>query len=129
MAVYGNNEIEEIRESLDLDEDPAHPASDERIEQIRQQGVNRSLSQVTHDPTADGTQCPANAVPDGVAVDVQAAAGNDGLLFVGDSAGQQRALGPRESISVQVADTSNIHVRAPTAGDAAVLTWESDTDG
>jgi hypothetical protein len=125
MPLDTSTEVQEIRNSLDKDGDQAHPASDERLEQLRQHGVGRGLSQIEHDPNSDEKQAPDNSVPDGVAVEIAAADSNGGTIYVGDSNGQKRPLAPRESLSVNVSNTNEIYVRAPTGGDTAVLTWEA----
>jgi hypothetical protein len=120
MAIYNNGEVETIRESLDLDENVAHPASDERLEQLRQQGVNGSLVQRTV-RVAD-TPPSERPVPDGVAVEVQAHHDNEEIVYVGSADAQERALAGREFTTFRLGDLSELHARG-SGTDRLVLTF------
>lgn len=73
----------------------------------------------------DAEPLPANAVPDGKAVAVQAKRDNSSNVFVGNSATQAVSLAPGNSASLQVQDTSSIYIQTPTAGDGVNLLFES----
>jgi hypothetical protein len=126
MAMDTRGETTDIESVEDQTGDPAHPATDERLESVRQQGQNGDMNQVVH--TTDGTnpeQVESYPVPDGHGLLVQGYHGNSGAAFVGDSDTQEHKLGPRESVTVDVRDSAEVYVRTPNAGDGVVLTWVS----
>lgn len=126
MTIYNTGEVEEIRNVRDADGSEASPASDERIESVRQQGANGLLGQTVYQTGGtNAEQVDSQAVPDGKAVMIQAHDSNSGPVFVGDSESQEHALRPRESVEVQVENHDEIHVRATSGGDQVVLTWVS----
>ncbi|QSG06469.1 hypothetical protein [Halapricum desulfuricans] len=124
MTVYTNGEVEELRSVIDSNGNEASPASDDRLESVRQQGSNGTLNQLVY--TTDGTTAEAvdaAAVPDGHGLLIQGYHTNSETVYVGDGDTQEHALGTRESITVDVQDASEVYVQTPTAGDGIVLTW------
>jgi hypothetical protein len=116
--------VKELRGIEDSDGQEAHAASDERLEELRAQGANGSLQQQTIN--VENTPPNAYDVPDGTVVEVQAHADNSGIVYVGDSDAQERALGAREFVDFAVDDLAAIHARG-TAGDRIVLSWSDPT--
>lgn len=85
-----------------------------------------SLTAFTH--TTAGTtaeQLASNAVDGAGSVLVQADDGNTSELFVGNGTNQAHRLDPGESVSLAVANTDAVHVRAVTTGDAVNVTAEA----
>ena len=124
MTVYTSGEVEELRSVIDSDGDEASPASDDRLESVRQQGANGAMNQTVH--TTGGTDAEdvdAATVPDGHGLLIQGHHSNSGTVYVGDSNTQEHALGTRESITVNVQNANEVYVRTPSAGDSVVLTW------
>lgn len=83
-----------------------------------------ATGQVTVSTAGTREQLPERAIPDGTALVVRAAGDNSGDVFVGDDtvdSGSGFALGPGESVAVQVSDASTISVDAATDGDA--ISW------
>ena len=102
----------------------AHPATDERLELVRQQDANGQGSQITYTlQSSTPEQMPDNDVPDGHGVLIQGHHENTGVVYVGDADTQAHALGPRESLTWNVADTSEIFAQSDTSGNMVVLTW------
>lgn len=117
-------EIDELQAVRDADGDSARPASDERIESVREQGENGAMNQMVYETSGTGTeQVDAAAVPDGHGVAIQGHYDNVDTVYIGDAGTQAHALGTRESLVVDVENTDEIHVQTPTAGDKIVLTW------
>jgi hypothetical protein len=67
---------------------------------------------------------PANPVPDGVEVVVQARPDNTDPVYIGDSAEQAAIIEGTQAVTLAVEDTSAIHVRTPTAGDTVGVLFE-----
>lgn len=118
-------EVEQVR---DRNDQRASPASDEELA-----AANASLgnwpSIAAFDTTDDGTgsTLPANAVPDGVTVAVQAKNGNADLILVGPAGGSHVVeLKAGSSTNYNVEDTSAIGFTAATAGDGVNVTFESN---
>lgn len=126
MTVYTNARVEDLRQVIDADGQEAAAASDERLESVRQQGANGVPNQVTYSTGGTAAEAlNAQAVPDGHAVEVQAADDNTDTVYVGDSDTQARALKPRETWIVGASDLSDIYVQTPTAGETVVVSWVS----
>lgn len=119
-------EINELRSVTDADDNPARPASDERLEDVRQQGENSdSLTGFTH--TTESTNAEAlgsQPVPDGTGVLIAAPSGNSASVWIGNSDAQPIELSPGGSIVLEVADTSIVTVRADNAGDSVGVLFE-----
>lgn len=75
------------------------------------------------DDTA-GTWLPAHAIPEGVSVVVQAKRGNTDAVKVGLSSTPTVSLSPGGNIEYRVSDTSNIYLKALSAGDGVAITAE-----
>lgn len=124
MGLDTTTDVQEIENIVDADGQEARVASDERLESVRQQGANGSMTQLVYaTESTNPEQVDAAAVPDGHGVVIQAAQSNTDYVYIGDDGTQGHALGSRESITVDVDDTSEVYVQAQSAGDEVVLTW------
>lgn len=127
MPIESEGTVTEIE---DKDDNVAAPASDERLESMRQEIRDRlgnwsGLTAVKY--TTSGTtaeQVGSNDVPEGVSVLVQALEGNTGTVYVGDSTTQPVSLQPEANVSLAVTNTDKIHVRADNGGDGVGILFE-----
>jgi hypothetical protein len=118
--------ITELKSVTDSDGQGARPASDERLESIRQQGENPGglggFEYTTESTNAE--QLPEYDVPDGIAVLLDAPPENSGRIYVGPEDVQPAGLDPGGSITLRVARTTAIWVRATNAGDSIGALYE-----
>ncbi len=84
-----------------------------------------SLGAFQHVTSGTGPEkLPANGVPDGVSVLLQAPGSNAGKLYVGNSDSQPIEIQPSGTVTVDVSNTSAITVKATTAGDSVGVLYE-----
>lgn len=115
-----------VTEVVDQDDNVAAPASDERLDAVRQ-AVENQGSLTAFEQSTGGTDAEAlasNAVPEGVDVVVQAKADNSGAVYVGDGTTQSIRLAPEQSLSLAVTDTGLVYIQTPTAGDGVNVVFE-----
>jgi len=121
-----DTEIERMRAVEDADNKIVAPASDPVIREVRDRlGNFDSLSGFTATDDTSGSTLASNAVPEGVAVLVQANDANTDPVLLGPAGGPFVVdLAPRESVALNVADTDAIGLQAQTAGDGVGVLYE-----
>lgn len=129
MALETETDVEEVRRVQDENGSTQAPANEKRQKEISESVTNAdTVEQFVHSTDGDTPEAlPSHAVPDGISVLVEWAEGNSGNVYVGGSETQQAPLTQvGDGRIFPVTDTSAIHVRTPTAGDAVVVTFEGD---
>ncbi|SFR59679.1 hypothetical protein [Halorubrum sodomense] len=129
MGLDTNTEVQQIRKVQNEQGEQVSPATENQQKEIADRvGNHDGLTQFTYSTGSTSAEAlPSNAVPDGVEVLVEWKETNAGNVYVGDSDTQEAALtGVGDGRTFRVSDTSVIHVRTPTAGDAVVVTFEVD---
>jgi hypothetical protein len=120
MVTRTETDVDQLQRVVSSEGADARPATDERLERIREQSANGPLRQMV--VTAGNAPVDSQPVPNGALVDVQAHHENDGIVYVGDADSQERALAPREFTTFGVSNLDQIHARG-SASDRLVLTW------
>jgi len=113
-------EIDELQQVQDADGNTARPASDERLEDVRQQGQNHSSivdGQYTVSNADTAESLPDQPIPDGVEVVITYDPANNGVVYVGDGDPGFPLTDVGQGISFRVSNLSVLSVEAPTAGD------------
>lgn len=129
MGLDTNTKVQQIRKVQNEEGDQVSPATEQRqIEIADRVGNYDGLQQI--EVTTDGTDAeplPAHTVPEGVKVLVEYREANSGNVYVGDETTQMSPLAQVGDFRLfPVTDTSLIHIRTPTAGDGAIVTFEVD---
>lgn len=110
--------VEEIVEILNM-------ANLENIQNIEQMQNPDTLTSFAYDPGTGGADTlPANPVPDGIEVAVQANYGNADSIIVGEPGSCVIELKPGSTYYAKVSDTSAIGVEAVSAGDTVSVNFE-----
>lgn len=127
--IYNNGEVEKIRQTIDRDGTEAHPASDERLEDVRRQGANKAgLEDGQHLVSASDTveALPDQPIPDGVEVVVAYDPSNNGVVYVGNGDPGFPLTDTGQALHFRVANLSAVSVKAPNAGDGVRYIMEVD---
>lgn len=118
--------VEQIRRVTDTAGNIVAPATEQLQQAIRDAlGNQPGLTGFTH--STSGTtpeQLPANAVPDGVTVLLQADSGNSGPMQVGNNTVQPIDMPASGTVTLDVSDTSAIYVAAHSSGDSLGVLFE-----
>ncbi|WP_336001453.1 hypothetical protein [Halorientalis halophila] len=120
MGLDTQTRIEELRKSLDADENEAHVASDERLESLRQQGENHGAvvdGQYVVDAADTAEALPDQPIPDGIEVAVTYDPANQGVVYIGDGDPSYPLTDVPQGLTFRVSNLSAISIRAPNAGD------------
>ncbi|WP_418283911.1 hypothetical protein [Halorubrum sp. DTA46] len=129
MALDTNTEVEQIRKVQNEQGEQVSPATEQQQMEIADSvGNHDDLTQFVHETSGTTAEpLPSHAVPDGVTVLVEWKETNSGNVYIGDDTTQHSALTQvGDGRLFPVTDTSTIHVRTPTAGDAVVVMFEVD---
>lgn len=127
MSLDTKTKIQEVQEAIDKDGNSAHAATDERLEDVRQQGVNRSgLQNFAFDTqSTDPEQMPNQDVPDGVDVSLIYYPTNSGVVWVGDADAQEVPLTDTgQAVSLAVDNTNALYIQTPNVGDGVTVVFE-----
>lgn len=111
MGLETDASVEAINAVQDADETNAHPASDERLESIRQQGENAdSILSASITPDGTGATFPSQSVPDGRSVLVQNQDDADTVYVQDDNGNDAIMLKPGDGVSLAVSNFDLITV-------------------
>jgi hypothetical protein len=129
MSLETETEVREIQTVQDDQGDSQFPANQQRQKEIRDAVGNfAGLDGFVH--TTGGTteeQLQSVAVPDGATVLVSYKIGNADTVLVGPQGVAEYPLaGPGDAWETEVTDTSEIYVRALSAGDEVAVMFEVD---
>lgn len=119
MPTEARSEVEQIRKVQNDRGERVAPATNEA--QGNWDGVTAD-DYITGSTNAE--QLPAESIPDGVDVAVQAMNGNTGAVFVGDDTNQTIRLSPNNSIDLGVTDLSSVYIQTPNSGDGVAYIYE-----
>jgi len=126
MGLFTLGKIERLRGVVDRAGDFRPAANADLQEAIRDFLGNRDgLTQFVYTTSStDAEALDSKSVPGGVEALVEYQQGNSGTVYVGDESTQEIALAANgQGRGFRVSDTSDIHVRTPTAGDGVVVTF------
>ncbi|MFT4921051.1 MAG: hypothetical protein ACI8XM_000244 [Haloarculaceae archaeon] len=126
MSLDTETEVEEIRTVTDdtgAKKSPSNTAEQQRIAAaVENQPDVGAFEHATAGTAAESL--PANPVPQGVKVLVQARPGNTDPVYVGDSTAQPAIIKGTKAVTLKVTDTSAIYIQTPTAGDSVGVLFE-----
>ncbi|SEN04269.1 hypothetical protein SAMN05216388_1001229 [Halorientalis persicus] len=108
-------EIDNLETIQDADDSDAHPASDERLEEVRQQGQNHSGlvdGQYTVDQADTAESLPDQPIPDGIEVVVAYDPANDGVVYAGDGSPSYPLTDVGQALTLRVDNLSVITIEA-----------------
>jgi len=128
MPVESETSVEKIERVKD-NQGNAQPAANEKQQQKTNDRLGNwdSVYGFTYSTeSTNAEQLPANAVPNGTDVLIQADPGNSGRVYIGNDTDQPVSIAPEGTATVPVTDTSAIHVRTPTSGDSVGVFWADD---
>jgi len=125
MAVETSTDVDQMTAVQTSEGDAAPPANADEQAQIRD-SLGNFESGIDGTVSDDGTvtSLPAQSIPDGVEVVVQARFTNDRRVSVGLTDTPVVELPAGSSVSYRVADLSQIRVQAQTSGDGIAFTAE-----
>jgi len=125
MAVETSTDVDQMTAVQTSEGDAAPPANADEQAQIRD-SLGNFESGIDGTVSDDGTvtSLPAQSIPDGVEVVVQARFTNDRRVSVGLTDTPVVELPAGSSVRYRVADLSQIRIQAQTAGDGIAFTAE-----
>ena len=123
MPLQGTDTVEQV---IDKDDEPAAPATDERVEEVRQAADTAAGVETASISTSgtDAEQLPALDVAPGGDLVLRADTENTGIVFVGDENAQDLPLSGGETLIVSVTSADAIWVQTPDVGDSVALLAE-----
>ncbi|MDS0280634.1 hypothetical protein [Haloarcula onubensis] len=126
MTLDTNAKVEQIKRVIDSAGAVVAPATEQLQQTIRDSLANQDGLTAFEFTTGGSTaeQLPANAVPDGVTVLLQARDANGQKVYVGNDTAQPIEMQPAGTVALDVTDTSHIWVKGAAAGETVGVLYE-----